>query len=96
VVGDSLISPAVTVRLLRELSSVRAVPEPTPTLTNRELDIVSLVADGLSNPEIGANLFITAGTVKTHLTHIQQKLGVRNRVGIAAWAWETGHRQPNS
>ena len=43
--------------------------------------------------EIGATLYITAGTVKTHLANIQQKLGVRNRVGVAAWAWETGHHR---
>lgn len=94
-VGDSLISPAVTVRLLRELSSVRHASEAAQPLTDRELDIAALVADGRTNPEIGAELFITPGTVKTHLTHIQRKLGVRNRVGIAAWAWETGHRSPN-
>jgi DNA-binding NarL/FixJ family response regulator len=91
--GDSLISPAVTVRLLRELSGVPRVPDRKQPLTDRELDIVSLVADGRTNPGIGAELYITAGTVKTHLTHIQRKLGVRNRVGIAAWAWETGHRK---
>jgi DNA-binding NarL/FixJ family response regulator len=93
-VGDSLISPAVTVRLLRELSSVRDASAAAQPLTDRELDIAALVAEGRTNPEIGAELFITAGTVKTHLTHIQCKLGVRNRVGIAAWAWETGHRSP--
>lgn len=92
-VGDSLISPAVTVRLLRELAGGRERPEPAPPLTDRELDIVSLVADGRTNAEIGAELFITAGTVKTHLAHIQNKLAVRNRVQIAAWAWETGHRR---
>jgi DNA-binding NarL/FixJ family response regulator len=93
VAGDALISPEVTVRLLRELSERRADPPPNP-LTDRELDVVALVADGLTNAEIGARLFITPGTVKTHLASIQQKLGVTNRVGIAAWAWQTGHRAP--
>ncbi|MGC5015151.1 response regulator [Streptosporangium sp. DT93] len=92
--GDSLISPSVTVRLLRQLSGVRDTPQAPSPLTGRELDIVSLVADGRTNPEIGAELYITPGTVKTHLAHIQRKLGVRNRVGIAAWAWETGHHRP--
>nr|BFE80987.1 hypothetical protein GCM10020093_035880 [Planobispora longispora] len=92
--GDALISPSVTVRLLRELSGRDGEPARAQPLTGRELDIVSLVADGRTNAEIGAELYITAGTVKTHLAHIQRKLGVRNRVGIAAWAWETGHRQP--
>jgi len=89
--GDALISPEVTVRLLRELSPRH---ETTHRLTDRELDIVALVADGKTNAEIGAELYITAGTVKTHLAHVQQKLGVPNRVAIAAWAWETGHRRP--
>lgn len=89
--GDALISPEVTVRLLRELSPRNAVSH---NLTARELDIVALVSDGKTNAEIGAELFITPGTVKTHLAHIQQKLGVANRVGIAAWAWETGYRSP--
>lgn len=94
VAGDALISPEVTVRLLRELA-VRPA-EPTPhRLTDRELDVVALVADGRTNAEIGARLYITAGTVKTHLASIQQKLGVTNRVAIAAWAWETGHRSPS-
>jgi DNA-binding NarL/FixJ family response regulator len=104
VAGDALISPEVTVRLLRELRadapalqgrlSVRPA-EPKPhRLTDRELDVVALVADGRTNAEIGAQLYITAGTVKTHLASIQQKLGVTNRVAIAAWAWETGHRRP--
>jgi DNA-binding NarL/FixJ family response regulator len=92
--GDALISPSVTVRLLRELSGRHEERGRAQPLTDRELDIVALVADGRTNAEIGAELYITAGTVKTHLAHIQRKLGARNRVGIAAWAWETGHRQP--
>jgi len=93
--GDALISPEVTVRLLRELSGPSG-RVPDHLLTERELDIVALVAEGRTNAEIGAELFITAGTVKTHLLHIHQKLGVRNRVEVAAWAWETGHRRYRS
>jgi DNA-binding NarL/FixJ family response regulator len=92
VAGDALISPEVTVRLLRDLAVRPAEPRPH-RLTDRELDVVALVADGRTNAEIGAELYITAGTVKTHLASIQQKLGVTNRVAIAAWAWETGHRR---
>jgi DNA-binding NarL/FixJ family response regulator len=88
--GDALISPEVTVRLLKELSPRQ---QQAHDLTARELDIVALVADGQTNAEIGTELYITPGTVKTHLAHIQQKLRVPNRVGIAAWAWETGHRR---
>ncbi|WP_441247200.1 response regulator [Kitasatospora sp. McL0602] len=88
--GDTLISPQITVRLLRQLATpAPRAPAPNP-LTERESEIVRLVAQGRTNPEIGTELFISAGTVKTHLANIQVKLAARNRVGIAAWAWETG------
>jgi DNA-binding NarL/FixJ family response regulator len=93
--GDALISPEVTVRLLRELTP-RPARQPPHRLTDRELDVVALVAEGRTNAEIGARLYITAGTVKTHLASIQQKLGVTNRVAIAAWAWSTGHSTPRT
>ena len=85
--GDALISPSITVRLLEHLSP------PTPTgddggLSPRELDVVKLAARGLTNAEIATQLFISVGTVKTHLGSVQTKLGARNRVEIAAWAWE--------
>lgn len=63
-------------------------------LTAREHEIVRLVAQGCTNAEVGAELFISAGTAKTHVANIQAKLGVRNRVGIAAWAWANGHVAP--
>ena len=85
--GDALISPSITVRLLEHLSP----PAPTGDdggLSPRELDVVKLAAKGLTNAEIAAQLFISVGTVKTHLGSVQTKLGARNRVEIAAWAWE--------
>lgn len=89
--GDTLISPAVTVRLLRHLTEPRPRDaEPSEPLTERELEVAHLVARGLTNAEIGAELFISPGTAKTHVANIQHKLGVRNRVGIAAWAWDSG------
>ncbi|MFB0625902.1 response regulator [Streptomyces sp. AB3(2024)] len=96
--GDTLISPQLTVRLLRSLSAPQPVPEPAPQprttaadpLTVREREVALLVARGLTNAEVGAELFISPGTAKTHVASIQAKLAVRNRVGIAAWAWETG------
>ncbi|NUO97564.1 MAG: response regulator transcription factor [Nonomuraea sp.] len=90
-VGDALVSPSVTVRLLQHLSQPKpAVPQPGTPLTDRELDVVRLVARGRTNQEVAAELFVSLSTVKTHLGSIQAKLGVRNRVGIAAWAWESG------
>lgn len=94
--GDILISPQITVRLLRTLAPARgraAPPAPSP-LTAREQEIARLVADGLTNAEIGERLFISAGTAKTHVANVQAKLKVRNRVGIAAWSWENGLAGP--
>ncbi|WP_129773208.1 response regulator transcription factor [Streptomyces sp. L-9-10] len=89
--GDSMISPEVTTRLLSRLRAPRKhVRRPTAPLTAREEEIARLVADGMTNSDIGAELFISAGTVKTHLANLQRKLAVGNRVGIAAWVWESG------
>ncbi|MFI5766559.1 response regulator [Streptomyces sp. NPDC051563] len=92
--GDTLISPQLTVRLLHSRSAPQPVPGPRTAvedpLTVREREIALLVARGLTNAEIGAELFISPGTAKTHVANIQAKLAVRNRVGIAAWAWESG------
>ncbi|TDD45520.1 response regulator transcription factor [Nonomuraea terrae] len=89
--GDALVSPSVTVRLLQHLSKPRrTVPHTRDPLTERELDVVRLVARGRTNQEVAAELFVSLSTVKTHLGSIQAKLGVRNRVEIAAWAWESG------
>ncbi|MEV7910330.1 response regulator transcription factor [Streptomyces griseus] len=97
--GDMLISPQITVRLLRSLAPAAAAPAlaasaaPSP-LTAREQEIARLVAEGLTNAEIGERLFITAGTAKTHIANVQAKVKARNRVGIAAWSWETGLAGP--
>ena len=95
--GDTLVSPSVTVRLLKHLrsgSQSSAVNSPAEPLTDREIAVARLVAEGKTNAEIGAELFISAGTAKTHVANIQRKLGVRNRVGIAVWSWNSGHVQP--
>jgi DNA-binding NarL/FixJ family response regulator len=85
--GDSLISPSITVRLLRHLNPPAAAPTDTG-LSPRELEVVQLVARGSTNAEIAAQLYITVGTVKTHLASVQSKLNARNRVEVAAWAWQ--------
>ncbi|EID54377.1 response regulator [Saccharomonospora xinjiangensis] len=90
--GDALVSPQVTVRLLKHFGTSRPESRSTPPadLTPRELDVARAAARGLTNGEIGAELFLSLSTVKTHLASVQAKLGVRNRVGIAAWAWRNG------
>lgn len=88
--GDTLISPELTVRLLQSTRLNPQVPPLPQPLTPREEEVLRLVAVGHTNAEIGRGLHITIGTVKTHLASIQPKLGVSNRVGIAAWAWAAG------
>ncbi|MFJ9561168.1 response regulator [Streptomyces fuscichromogenes] len=94
--GDSLVSPSVTVRLLKHLTH-QSEPASRPfdsqavePLTDRELDVVRLVAVGRTNAEIAAELYVSLSTVKTHLSSVQLKLSARNRVEIAAWAWRNG------
>lgn len=93
VAGDALISPSVTVRLLRHMQTTKtpASASHEEVLTERELEVARLVAQGRTNAEIGRVLFISAGTAKTHIANIQRKLGVSNRVGIAVWAWNSGN-----
>ncbi len=94
VAGDTLISPSLTVRLLSGFAAPEPAPEAGPRLSERERQVVVLVAEGKSNAEIAAELFISPGTVKTHLSNAQRKTGARNRVGMAAWAWRTGLAAP--
>jgi DNA-binding NarL/FixJ family response regulator len=90
--GDALLSPTVTRRVIRQFTRI---PHPRPRrefaeLTARELDVFRLVAHGLSNAEIGRRLFIGETTVKTHITHILQKLELRDRVQLVVLAYQTG------
>jgi DNA-binding NarL/FixJ family response regulator len=90
--GEALLSPAITKRVIREFGRI---PRPAPPpgideLTERELDVLRLLAKGLSNAEIGRELYIGDTTVKTHITHILQKLGLRDRVQAVVLAHETG------
>jgi len=91
--GDALIAPSVTVRLLATFSNRRAGTaraQPVEPLTVREEEVLVTVARGRTNAEIADELYISLSTVKTHLASLMNKLGARNRVEIAMWAYETG------
>lgn len=92
--GDALVSPQITMRLLRHFAPstppTAAADTLTEPLTEREQDVVRAAAHGLTNTEIGTELYLSLSTVKTHLAAAQAKIGARNRVGVAAWAWRTG------
>ena len=96
--GDALLSPAVTRRVIERFARL---PEPTPPkelaeLTGREREIFRLIANGLSNAEIGRELYISETTVKTHVTHVFQKLNVRDRVQAVVLAYQTGVVGPDA
>lgn len=84
--GDALVSPSITLRLLQGLNAEQPA-EVVHNLSARELEIVAAIAKGRTNEEIAADLFVSLSTVKTHARNITAKLGARNRVEIAAWAW---------
>jgi DNA-binding NarL/FixJ family response regulator len=90
--GDALLSPAVTRRVIREFTRVPRVTPPAGVaeLTEREREVFRLIVEGLSNAEIGAQLFISDTTVKTHVTHVLQKLELRDRVQAVVMAYRTG------
>lgn len=91
--GDALIAPSVTVRLLTAFAEVPTgdPAQPTVPLTDREEEVLLTVARGRTNSEIADDLAISLSTVKTHLAALMTKLGARNRVELAMWAYET-HR----
>jgi DNA-binding NarL/FixJ family response regulator len=90
--GDALLSPAITKRVIRQFTRIArpAPPKELDELTAREQDILLLIAGGLSNAEIGQQLYISETTVKTHVTHILQKLGLRDRVQAVILVYQTG------
>ncbi len=96
--GDALLAPALVRRLIEDF-----VRRPGPgerlsaeldELTERELEVLTLIARGLANAEIAAVLFVSEATVRTHVTHILSKLGLRDRVQAVVLAYETGLVQP--
>jgi DNA-binding NarL/FixJ family response regulator len=90
--GDALLSPTVTKRVIQQFSRVPrpAPPNEVAELSERERDVFRLMARGLSNAEIGQELFISETTVKTHVTHILSKLQLRDRVQAVVLAHQTG------
>jgi DNA-binding NarL/FixJ family response regulator len=97
--GDALLSPAVTRRLI-EAFAEQTAPTPSPEvpgdLTEREREVLVLLADGLNNREIAERMFIGEATVKTHVSRLLTKLGVRDRVQAVVLAYESGLVRPGS
>lgn len=96
--GDALLSPSVTRRLLERVAgSIRPATLPSlDALTARERDVLALVGEGLTNDEIGARLFVSPFTAKTHVSRILTKLGARDRVQLVIVAYESGLVRPGS
>jgi DNA-binding NarL/FixJ family response regulator len=95
--GDALLSPSVTRRLVERFASAPAGPDldgPLGELTDRELEVLELVARGLSNTEIGERLVVSMPTVKTHVGRVLMKLGLRDRVQAVVFAYESGMVRP--
>ena len=92
--GDALLAPVITRRLIAEFARLRptqrARPEELDALTRRELEILTLVAAGLSNHEIARRLVLSNETVKTHVSHVLRKLGLRDRAQAVVVAYESG------
>jgi DNA-binding NarL/FixJ family response regulator len=96
--GDALLAPSITRRLIEEFvrrpsPATNATPDALAELTARERDVLTLIARGLSNAEIAAELVITEATVKTHINRLLAKLDLRDRVQAVVLAYETGFAQ---
>ncbi|MCZ7426306.1 response regulator transcription factor [Micromonospora sp. WMMA1949] len=95
--GDALIAPAVTRRLIAEFAARTRHPDPCPrlnALTEREREVLALVAAGLSNDEIAARLVLSPATAKTHVSRIMTKTRVRDRAQLVVLAYESGLTVP--
>jgi DNA-binding NarL/FixJ family response regulator len=92
--GDALLAPSVTRRLIAEFATRYRPGRPEPAsvgvLTARELEVLVSVARGMTNAEVAAALFVSENTVKTHISHVLDKLGLRDRVQAVIYAYETG------
>jgi DNA-binding NarL/FixJ family response regulator len=97
--GEALLAPSVTRRIIEQFVHARANPElgaRLESLTHRELEVLKLLAGGKSNAELAAELFVTEGTVKTHVSSLLSKLGLRDRVQAVVLAYESGLVTPGS
>lgn len=99
--GEALLAPSITRRLLDMYAArLPSAEDPTPDalamLTDRELEVLRLVARGMSNAEIAAELYVSETTVKTHVGHVLTKLGLRDRVQAAVYAYESGLVRPGA
>ena len=95
--GEALLAPAVTRRLIEDFCrgpEPGSVPDAARTLSERELDVLRLLARGLSNAEVAAELFLSEATVKSHVARLLQKLGLRDRVQTVVFAYESGLVKP--
>jgi DNA-binding NarL/FixJ family response regulator len=96
--GDALLAPRITRRLIAHFSRTRPAqltqPAAATVLTPREYEVLTLVATGQTNTEIAAALHLSENTVKTHVTHILDKLALRDRVHAVVYAYETGIAEP--
>ena len=96
--GEALLAPAITRRLIEDFcrgpAPGAAAASATGRLSEREVEVVRLVAQGLSNAEIAARLYLSEATVKSHVAHILAKLGLRDRVQVAVFAYEKGIVRP--
>lgn len=95
--GDALLAPSVTRRVIASFSSPPppTMPSALSQLTARELEVLCLLAEGLSNKEIASRLFVSDATVKTHVARILNKLGVRDRVQAVVIAYQSGLASPS-
>lgn len=99
--GDAVIAPSATRRLLSQFATLAPPEQRAPThvldgLTDREREVLELIARGYTNTEIGARLYVAEATVKTHVGRILAKLGARDRVQAVVTAYEAGLVEPGS
>jgi DNA-binding NarL/FixJ family response regulator len=100
VTGDALLAPRITRRLISQFTAqrtaVRVAEDRLAVLTEREREVLALVGQGLSNQEIGAELFLSPATARTHVSHAMAKLGARDRAQLVVIAYQTGLVSPDT